>query len=196
MLPPHQGSNCNLLAAAAAQVHNEKGRTGLEAQSGTVCKLEQPPFNASEQYRKITREWFRERTPDQPHIPEDWADDLIKRTAIWVSKSEVPEVILRQIANVPNVLLQVPAPDHRWILKFRGVLYDPFDFRSGGWRDVHDLITHRACRVLNTSDIQNTGLAGELTVSGSGRSCADGYAEAIRKKIERWLKLVSRQMTL
>jgi hypothetical protein len=31
--------------------------------------------------------------------------------------------------------------------------------------------------MLNTSDIQSTGLAGELTVSGSGKSCADGYEE-------------------
>jgi len=63
--------------------------------------MEQQSFNPTEQYRKVTHEWFRERTPDQAHIPEDWADELIKRTAIWVSKSEVPEALCGRLRTYP-----------------------------------------------------------------------------------------------
>jgi hypothetical protein len=31
-------------------------------------------------------------------------------------------------------------------------------------------------------------MAGEATLSGSGKSCADSYSEAVRKRIERWMK--------
>ncbi len=37
-------------------------------------------------------------------------------------------------------------------------------------------------------------MAGEATLSGSGKSCADSYSEAVRKRIERWIKLLTRQM--
>jgi hypothetical protein len=154
----------------------------------------QPSFNGTEQYRKISREWFRERTPDLPRIPYDWADDLIKGAAIWIDESGVPEWLQRKIANVPNVLLQLPAPDHRWILKFRGFLWNPFDFRFSGWRDAHDLISQRTRSLLSTVQLHQTGMAGEVILSGSGKSCADAYAEAIRKRIERWLKMLSRRM--
>lgn len=44
---------------------------------------------------------------------------------------------------MPNVLLQLPKPDNRWVLQFRGVFFGLFDFRLAGWRDAHDLIGAR-----------------------------------------------------
>jgi hypothetical protein len=154
----------------------------------------QLPFDPTEQYRKLSREWFRGQNPDLPLIPRDWADDLIKGAAAWIHEGDVPEWLQRKIANVSNVLLQLPAPDHRWILKFRGRLLNPFDFRFSGWHDAHDLISQRTQLLVSTISIEQTGMAGDLTLSGSGKSCADAYSEAVRKRIERWLKMLSRCM--
>jgi hypothetical protein len=150
-------------------------------------------FNTEEQYRKVAREWSRNRTPDHIRVPHDWADDLIKSAATWVYESEIPVWLLQKIENVPNVLLQLPAPDRRWIIKFRGDLWGPFDAQFGGWQDAHDVISVRTRTVFGVS-LQQTGMAGEATLSGSGGSCADSYAEAVRKRIERWLRMVSREM--
>ena len=151
------------------------------------------PFNPEEQYRKVAREWFRSRTPDRISVPRDWADDLIKGAATWVYESEIPMWLLRKIENVPNVFLQLPTPDRRWIIKFRGDLWGPFDQQFGGWQDAHDLISERT-RTLFGVSLQQTGMSGEVTLSGSGSSCADSYPEAVRKRIQRWLKMVSREM--
>jgi len=154
----------------------------------------QVSFDPTEQYRKLSREWFKGQNPALPHIPRDWADDLIKGAAAWIHESDVPEWLQRKIANVPNVLLQLPAPDHRWILKFRGGFWDPFDFRFSGWHDAHDLISQRTQSLIGTINIEQTGMAGNATLSGSGKSCADACSEAVRKRIERWLKMLSRRM--
>lgn len=155
----------------------------------------QPSFDQAEQYKKLSHEWFRDQRPDSPFIPRDWADDLIKGAAGWIENSEIPEWLLRRIANVPNVLLQLPKPDNRWVLQFRGVFFGPFDFRLAGWRDVHDLISERTTSLVAKVKLEQTGMAGEATLSGSGRSCADSYPEAVRKRIERWMKMLMRQMT-
>lgn len=94
---------------------------------------------------------------------------------------------------MPNVLLQLPAPDRRWIVKFRGDIWGPFPPDFGGWQDAHDLISVRG-RSLNGVRLEQTGMAGEATLSGSGKSCADSYLEAVRKRIARWLQMVSREM--
>lgn len=155
----------------------------------------QPSFDPSEQYRKLSREWFRDQRPDLPFIPRDWADDLIKGAAGWIESSDIPEWLHLRIANVPNFLLQLPKPDNRWVLQFRGVFFGPFDFRLAGWRDAHDLISARTQSLVGKVTLEQTGMAGEATLSGSGRSCADSYSEAVRKRIERWMKMLMRQMT-
>ena len=155
--------------------------------------METQTFNPEEQYRKVAREWFRVSTSERIQVPHDWADDLIKGAARWVYESEIPSWLLRKIENVPNVFLQLPAPDHRWILKFRGDLWGPFDREYGGWQDAHDLVSART-RTLFGVDLERTGMSGEVTLSGSGNSCADSYTEAVRKRIQRWLKMVSREM--
>src|SRR6476646_8085965 len=135
----------------------------------------QVSFDPTEQYRELSREWFKGQNPALPHIPRDWADDLIKGAAAWIHESDVPEWLQRKIASVPNVLLQLPAPDHRWILKFRGGLWNPFDFRFSGWHDAHDLISERTKSLAGTVKIEQTGMAGDATFNGSGKSCADAY---------------------
>jgi|CZKD01.1.fsa_nt_gi hypothetical protein len=155
----------------------------------------QPTFDTAEQYRRLSREWFRERRPDSPFIPRDWADDLIKGAAGWIESSDIPEWLHLRIATVPNVLLQLPRPDNRWVLQFREVFFGPFDFRLAGWRDAHDLISARTKSLVGKVKLEQTGMAGEATLSGSGRSCADSYSEAVRKRIERWMKMLMRQMT-
>ena len=147
-------------------------------------------FNSDEQYKRIAREWSKNSNPDRIQVPHDWADDLIKGAARWVYGSEVPAWLLQKIENVPNVFLQLPAPDRRWVLKFRGDLWGPFDRDFGGWQDAHDLISTRT-RTLLGLDLKQTGISGEATLSGSGGSCADSYPEAVRKRIQRWLKIVS-----
>src|SRR5580692_11241452 len=144
--------------------------------------METQTFNAEEQHRKVAREWFRNSTSDRIQVPHDWADDLIKGAAKWVYESEVPSWLLKKIENVPNVFLQLPAPDRRWILKFRGDLWGPFDTQYGGWQDAHDLISART-RTLFGVDLEKTGMSGEVALSGSGKSCADSYAEAVRKRV-------------
>jgi hypothetical protein len=150
-------------------------------------------FNPEEQYKKIASAWFRSRISDRVPVPQDWADDLIRGAAAWVYQSEVPLWLLHKIENVPNVLLQLPAPDRRWIVKFRGDIWGPFPPDFGGWQDAHDLISVRT-RSLNGVRLEQTGMAGEATLSGSGKSCADSYLEAVRKRIARWLQMVSREM--
>jgi hypothetical protein len=150
-------------------------------------------FSPEEQYRKVAREWSKNRTPDRITVPQDWADDLIKGAATWAYESEIPIWLLKKIENVPNVFLQLPAPDHRWIIKFQGDLWGPFDQQFGGWQDAHDLISERT-RTLFGVRLEQTGMAGEATLSGSGGSCADSYPEAVRKRIQRWLRMVSREM--
>jgi hypothetical protein len=150
-------------------------------------------FNSEEQYQKVASAWFRSRIPDRIPVPQDWADDLIKGAATWVYQSELPVWLLHKIENVPNVLLQLPAPDRRWIVKFRGDIWGPFPLDFGGWQDAHDLISVRT-RFLNGVRLEQTGMAGEATLSGSGKSCADSYLEAVRKRIARWLQMVSREM--
>jgi len=147
-------------------------------------------FNSDEQYKRIAREWSKNSNPDRIQVPHDWADDLIKGAARWVYGSEIPAWLLEKIENVPNVFLQLPAPDRRWVLKFRGDLWGPFDRDFGGWQDAHDLISTRT-RTLLGLDLKQTGISGEATLSGSGGSCADSYPEAVRKRIQRWLKMVS-----
>ena len=129
--------------------------------------METPTFNPEEQYRKVAREWFRNRTLDRIQVPHDWADDLIKGAAKWVYESEIPSWLLQKIENVSKVFLQLPAPDHRWILKFRGDLWGPFDRQFSGWQDAHDLISVRT-RTLIGTDLEKTGMWGEATLSGSG----------------------------
>jgi hypothetical protein len=155
--------------------------------------METQTFNPKEQYIKVAREWFRNSCPDRIQVPHDWADDLIKGAARWVYGSEIPSWLLQKIGNVPNVFLQLPAPDHRWILKFRGDLLGPFGREYGGWQDAHDLVSTRTRDILGL-DLETTGMAGEVTLSGSGDSCADSYPEAIRKRIQRWLKMISSEM--
>ncbi len=150
-------------------------------------------FNPEEQCRKVAREWSRSQTPDRIRIPHDWADDLIKGAATWVYEGEIPAWLLKKVENVSNVFLQLPAPDRRWIIKFRGDLWGPFDQQFGGWQDAHDLISERT-RTLFGVRLAQTGMSGEVTLSGSGGSCADSYPEAARKRIQRWLKMVSREM--
>jgi hypothetical protein len=154
----------------------------------------QPSFDPAEQYRKLSHEWFRDQRPDSPFVARDWADDLIKGAAGWIESSEIPEWLHLRIANVPNVLLQLPKPDNRWVLQFRGVFLRAFDFRLAGWRDAHDLISARTTSLAAKVKLEQTRMAGEATLSGSGRSCADSYAEAVRKRIERWMRMLTRQM--
>src|ERR1700730_1533404 len=146
--------------------------------------METQTFNPEEQYRRIAREWFRNSTPGRIQVAHDWADDLIKGAANWVYESEMPSWLGQRIENVPNVFLQLPAPDHRWILKFRGELWGPFDMQYGGWQDAHDLISTRT-RTLFGVELEKTGMSGDATLSGSGDSCADSYQEAMRKRIQR-----------
>lgn len=155
----------------------------------------QPPLDPAEQYRKVSHEWYRGRRPDSPVIPRDWADDLIRGAAGWIENSETPEWLPLKIANVPNVLLQLPKPDNRWVLQFRGIFFGTFDFRFSGWRDAHDLISTHMKPLLAKAKLEETGMAGDVTLSGSGGSCADSYPEALRKRIERWMKMVMRHMT-
>jgi hypothetical protein len=150
-------------------------------------------FNPEEQYRKVAHEWFKNSASDRIQVPRDWADDLIKGAARWVYESEIPLWLLKKIENIPNVFLQLPSPDHRWILKFRGDLWGPFDRQFGGWQDAHDLISTRTLALIGMN-LEKTGMLGEATLSGSGDSCADSYPEAVRKRIQRWLKMVSREM--
>src|SRR4051812_32558840 len=128
----------------------------------------QPSLDPAEQYRKLSHEWFRDRRPDSPVIPRDWADDLIKGAAGWIENTEIPEWLPLKIANVPNVLLQLPKPDNRWVLQFRGIFVATFDFRFSGWRDAHDLISARTTPLLAKLKLEETGMAGEATLSGSG----------------------------
>jgi hypothetical protein len=58
---------------------------------------------------------------------------------------------------------------------------------SIGFRRVPD-------RILFGVSLAQTGMSGEVTLSGSGGSCADSYPEAVRMRIQRWLKMVSREM--
>lgn len=155
--------------------------------------METQTFNPEEQYRKVAREWFKNSTSARIQVPHDWADDLIKGAIRWFYESGIPVWLLQKIEQVPNVFLQLPAPDRRWILKFRGELWGPFDRQYGGWQDAHDLIRERA-RTLVGVDLKKTGMSGEVTLSGSGGSCADSYPEAVRKRIQRWLSMVSREM--
>jgi hypothetical protein len=127
-------------------------------------------FNPEEQYRKVAREWFRSRTEDRIPVPHDWADDLIKGAATWVYQTEIPVWLLHKIENVPNVFIQLPAPDRRWIIKFRGDTWGPFPPDFGGWQDAHDLISVRT-RTLVGASLEQAGMAGEATLSGSGKSC-------------------------
>jgi hypothetical protein len=150
-------------------------------------------FNPEEQYRKVAREWFRNRAPERISVPQDWADDLIKGAATWVYEGEIPVWLLKKTENVSNIFLQLPAPDRRWIIKFRGDLWGPFDQQFGGWQDAHDLISERT-RTLFGASLKLTGMSGEVTLSGSGDSCADSYPESVRKRIQRWLTMVSREM--
>jgi hypothetical protein len=150
-------------------------------------------FNPEEQHRKVAREWFRSRTADRIPVPHDWADDLIKGAATWVYQSEIPVWLLHKIEYVPNALFQLPAPDRRWIIKVRGEIWGPFLPDFGGWQDAHDLISTRTRSLVGVS-LEQTGMAGEATLSGSGKSCADSYPEAVRKRVARWLKMVSREM--
>lgn len=53
-------------------------------------------FNPDEQYRKVAREWFKNRAPDRISVPQDWADDLIKGAAAWVYKNEIPTWLLKK----------------------------------------------------------------------------------------------------
>src|SRR6185437_11310734 len=109
----------------------------MKARSDGANLMGTQTFNIEEQYRKVSREWFRNRNLDRISVPQDWAEDLIKGAANWVYESEIPTWLLKKIENVPNVFLHLPAPDRRWIVKFRGDLWGPFDQRFGGWQDVH-----------------------------------------------------------
>lgn len=57
------------------------------------------------------------------------------------------------------------------------------------------MISARTKPLLAKVKLEETGLAGEATLSGSGGSCADSYPEAVRKRIERWMKMVTRHTT-
>ena len=60
----------------------------------------------------------------------------------------------------------------------------PFDQQFGGWQDAHDLISERT-RTLFGVSLEQTGMSAEVTLSGSGGSCADSYPEAVHKRIPR-----------
>ena len=83
-----------------------------------------------------------------------------------------------QAGDSQPLTLQLPAPDHRWIRKFRGNLWGPFDQQFGGWQDINDLISDRTRSLFGTS-LEQTGMFGEATLSGSGWKLADSYAEAV-----------------
>lgn len=78
-----------------------------------------------------------------PPYQKDWADIVLERSRTWEAEDGVaPLWLAKATAAVERALFQLPAPDHRWVLKFDGHIMEPFDYRKAGWKELHELISH------------------------------------------------------
>ena len=73
--------------------------------------------------------------PDFP-LPEyksDWADIVFERSMGWKSDDGfAPLWLTKATEGAECALFQLPAPDHRWVVKFDGRILEPFDYRKAG----------------------------------------------------------------
>ena len=77
------------------------------------------------------------------HYESDWADTVLERIDTWApEKSSAPLWLQKATAGSDFALFQLSAPDNRWVLKFEGRILEPFDYRKGGWAELHELMVH------------------------------------------------------
>jgi hypothetical protein len=83
--------------------------------------------------------------PDCP-LPEyksDWADIVFKRSEGWRAEDGfAPLWLAKATEGAECALFQLPAPDHRWVVKFAGRILEPFDYRKEGWKELHEIMVH------------------------------------------------------
>jgi hypothetical protein len=92
--------------------------------------------------------------PDFP-LPEyksDWADIVFERSMGWKSDDGfAPLWLTKATEGAECALFQLPAPDHRWVVKFDGRILEPFDYRKAGWKELHEIMVHGF--LLDRSDL-------------------------------------------
>ncbi len=77
------------------------------------------------------------------HYESDWADTILERVDRWApEESRAPLWLVKATAGADFAFFQLPAPDNRWVLKFEGRILEPFDYRKGGWAELHELMVH------------------------------------------------------
>jgi len=101
--------------------------------------------------------------PPLPEYESDWADIVFQRSEGWRAEDGfAPLWLAKATEGVEFALFQLPAPDHRWVVKFAGKILEPFDFRKEGWKELHEIMAHghlldRADLLLSQSHRRTTG---------------------------------------
>src|ERR1700733_6265468 len=81
--------------------------------------------------------------PPQPEYEPDWADIVFQRSEGWRAEDGFAPLWLAKATEGSDfALFQLPAPDHRWVVKFAGKILEPFDFRKEGWKELHEIMAH------------------------------------------------------
>jgi hypothetical protein len=78
-----------------------------------------------------------------PIYKADWADSVFTRSDGWRAEDGfAPRWLKKATDGAQCALFQLPAPDHRWVVKFDGKILIPFDYRKAGWRELHEIMVH------------------------------------------------------
>jgi hypothetical protein len=83
--------------------------------------------------------------PELPLIryQSDWADTVLGRSMNWrAEQNSAPSWLTRATEGAECALFQLPRPDHRWVVKFRGKILEPFNYRMAGWAELHEIMEH------------------------------------------------------
>jgi hypothetical protein len=119
--------------------------------------------------------------PAEPPLPEyepDWADTVFERSRGWKAEDGfAPLWLIKATEGAECALFQLPAPDHRWVVKFAGKLLEPFDYRKAGWKELHEIMQHgclldRADLLLSQSEKPKADAA-LTTLADLGRETGD-----------------------
>ena len=101
--------------------------------------------SAEQKERKAPEPKFTAEKTDsaRTHYKPDWADKVFARSINWYAEeSNVPLWLQKATEDADFALFQLPTPDRRWVVKFGGVILEPFDYRLPGWSELHEIMVH------------------------------------------------------
>src|SRR5690349_18614102 len=109
----------------------------------SCCPESQKELSAILEAKVSTAEEDAKSSEPLPIYKPDWADSVFTRSEGWRAEDGFAPLWLEKATDGAQcALFQLPAPDHRWAVKFDGKILIPFNYRKAGWRELHEIMVH------------------------------------------------------